>query len=170
MIQKNILLVGPSGSGKTHFVNTLKAKHPNIYSADSYPGLAAWVDGHGNRVENPDITNRVFLDTHEWLWDRVVLEKLLNEKGPLILAGLSGNAFEMLDLFDATFCLDVSNEVLLDRLQHESRQNPFGNTKEQRDLIIEYAVIIRKNAKQNNVPLIDGEKSPEEILKVITRA
>lgn len=81
----------------------------------------------------------------------------------MYLLGASGNVFEMYDLFDKVYYLNVPDEVQDERLQLESRENPMGNTEFQRRNAVEWGHELRDKAKDMGIEFIDATKTPEEI-------
>ncbi len=167
MKNKNILIIGISGSGKTYIVQKLKNKYPSIYDSDEIQGLSDWFDWDKKPVEFPKNTDKKWLKEHEFLWDREVLQKFIEENEPVIIFGLSGNCFTMLDLFDGFYYLDIKPSEVKKRLRSKDRLNPMGKTKEQADLVIKYMKSIRRKATGLKIPFIDANQSPEQIMNQI---
>lgn len=71
----------------------------------------------------------------------------------------------MFDLFDKVYYLDVPDEIQDERLQHESRENPMGNTEYQRKNAIDWGHGLRDKARDLGIEFIDASKTPEEIRK-----
>lgn len=158
-----VLIIGPSGSGKTYLANELRKLGLNSIDADSIKGLHSWYDSNGNKVEFPKNAGKEFLDTHPFLWDRNFLISYLKGNPNIYLLGASGNVFEMIDLFDKVYYLDIPAKVIDERLQHKSRENPMGKTEYQRQNAIKWAEELKKKARELGLEFIDGTKSPEEI-------
>lgn len=162
-----VLITGPSGAGKTYLSKELKKLGLNSVDADLIEGLSSWYDGRGNVVKYPENAGKEFLDNHSFLWNKSFLEDYLADKNDIYLLGSSGNIFEMLDLFDKSYYLDVSGEAIGERLQHEGRENPMGNTEYQRNNAILWAQELREKAKSLGLNFINGELSAEEIFKLL---
>lgn len=81
---------------------------------------------------------------------------------------MSGNAFEMLEFFDAVYFLKAESDLLRKRLRHESRENPMGKTDYQLQNALEYAQEIYETARQRGIKMIDADQTPEEIFKQIS--
>ena len=167
-IPKHVLVMGPSGVGKTHMTGYLREKGVNAVDADHIPGLAGYFK-NGVEVECPPDADKEFLDNHEFLWRRDVLEKYLNNQDEVYVFGMSGNAFELLDLFDKVYFLTAPQKVLKDRLRHESRENPMGKTDFQLQNALEWASEITEEAKRRGLPLIDATLPPEKIFEALDR-
>jgi shikimate kinase len=168
-MSKRILIIGPSGSGKTYVSSVLRRKGINAVDADLVPDLSAWFDAIGNEVECPPDADQDFLENHQFLWDREVLEKFLQGQNDLYLFGLSGNVFDILDLFDMAYFLKAHPEVLSERLRHESRENPMGKTKYQLQNALKYAKELEDTARKHAVTMIDANQSPEAIFSQIEK-
>ncbi|QQR78141.1 MAG: AAA family ATPase [Candidatus Moraniibacteriota bacterium] len=162
-----ILVLGPSGSGKTYISAALREKGINALDGDLIENLSDWFDGTGNKVGCPPDANKEFLDTHEFLWDREVLKDFLKQQDSVYLFGMSGNAFDMVDLFDKTYFLKATPEILANRLRHESRENPMGKTDYQLQNALDWAKEIEQEASSRGIATLDANKSPEEIFDEI---
>ncbi len=162
-----VLIFGPSGSGKTYLSSQLKNLGINSADADLIDGLSSWFDGKGNKVKYPVDADQEFLDNHEFLWDRDFLKSYLNQNSNIYLFGVAGNFSDMLDLFDRVYFLKAPPEVIMDRLTHESRENPMGQTEYQRQNAVNWGLQLEQKAKDLKIPFLDATLKPEEILKQI---
>lgn len=163
-----ILITGSSGSGKTYLAKEFIKMGIKAVDADTISELHGWFDGNGIKVKYPEVADKEFLNNHQFLWDKNYLKKYLEDKEELFLFGLSGNIFEMRDLFDETYFLDVPNEIILERLSRSDRENPMGKTEYQQKIVIKYANKIRDKALRLGIEMIDGTKTAEEIAKLIS--
>ena len=77
--------------------------------------------------------------------------------------------FDMIDLFDRVYFLKASQELLAERLRHESRENQMGRTDYQLQNAINWAKEIEEKANQSGVIMIDAGKSPEEVFAEISK-
>lgn len=167
-MSRKVLVIGPSGSGKSYFSSRLREQGVNAIDADLIEGLHGWYDGKGNPVSFPKDADKDFLDNHDFLWSRDYLSDYLDkQEKDVYIFGLSGNVFDMIDLFDDVYYLKVKPEVLEDRLTHDSRENPMGKTEYQRQVVIEYAEEMNKKTEELGLKMIDATLSPEEIYKLI---
>ncbi|MDO8551220.1 MAG: hypothetical protein Q7S03_00865 [bacterium] len=139
-----ILIFGPSGSGKTYVSQKLRDLGVNAVDAD-----------------------QEFLDNHEFLWDKEFLKNYLDKNLDIYLFGLSGNIFQMLDLFDKVYFLKIDNELLKARLIHESRENPMGKTEYQRQAVVNFAKMLEEKSKELGIEFIDATNTPEQIFQQI---
>lgn len=169
-MKKKVLIIGPSGSGKTYISTALREKGLNAVDADLVEGLSSWFDGDGNKVSFPKDASPEFMDNHQFLWDREFLEEYLKTQEEIYLFGLSGNIFEMINLFDKVYFLKAVPELLEERLQHENRENPMGKTEYQREQVIAYARAIEEEAQRLGCQMIEANQSPEAIQKVLIRS
>jgi shikimate kinase len=163
-----ILILGPSGAGKTHVSSYLRTTGINAVDADEVPGLSGWFDGFGKKVECPPDADEVFLNNHQFLWNRDFLKQYLQNQNNIYLFGMAGNAFDMIGLFDRAYFLKASPEMLAERLRHESRENPMGKTEYQLQNALNWAKEIEDKAKERGVTMIDADQNPDEIFKEIT--
>ena len=158
-----ILIMGPSGSGKTYISAKLREKGVNAVDADTVDGLAGYFNSDGIEVQCPPDADKDFLDNHEFLWSKDYLKEYLSNQDEIYLFGMSGNAFDMLNLFDKVYFLKANSNLLAERLRHESRENPMGKTDYQLENAIRWAKEIEERAEQLGIPMIDAEQSPEYI-------
>lgn len=160
--------MGPSGAGKTYLSKELRKFGLNSVDADSIDQLHSWYDSKGNKVEYPENADKEFFDNHSFLWGRNFLVEYLKENPDIYLFGASGNVFEMLDLFDKVYYLDIPEGIQYQRLQHETRRNPMGRTEFQRKNAIAWAKELRQKAQELGLEFIDATKSSTEIFKQLT--
>ena len=161
------LIPGPSGAGKTFLSKEFRKMGINAFDADELDGLHGWYDWQKKRVPFPKNGGKEFMDNHEFLWDRKFLENFLIENPDVYLFGNSGNMTNMIDLFDRVYYLNVPKELLIKRLDHQSRTNPMGKTDEQKQIVIQWAEENEREAKNLGIQFVDGTLSIEEILKII---
>ena len=158
-----VLIFGPSGAGKTYISSSLRKVGINAVDADAVQGLSSWFDGRGNKVICPEDADEAFLDNHSFLWDKEFLKNYLKQNHDIYLFGSSGNIFEMLSLFDNVFFLHIDPVLQKERLQHESRENPMGNTEYQRENAVQWGIELEKKAKEYNISLLNASLTPQEI-------
>ena len=164
-----ILIIGPSGSGKTYLSAELRKNGVNAVDADLVTGLSGWFDESGNEVEYQKDANKDFLDNHKFLLSKNFLKEYLNRQNEIYLFGLSGNVFDMLDLFDKFYFLDVDPDILRKNLRHETRENPMGQTDYQLENALKYAAEIKEKAGKLGIKLIEAtNKLPSQIFKEIS--
>ena len=159
-----VLILGPSGSGKTYISSQLRKQGINAVDADKIEGLSSWYDGAGNKVAYKDNADEEFLNNHLFLWDRKFLEDYLSKNPDVYLFGVSGNIFDMLDIFDKVYFLKVDPDIQKERLTHESRENLMGKTDYQRRNAVRWGKELEQKAKIAGIKFIDATLSPKEIL------
>lgn len=109
------------------------------------------------------------MDSHEFLWNREFLKKFLEDQIEIYLFGMSGNAFDMRDLFDKVYFLKTSPEILTERLRHENRKNPMGKTDYQLQNALNWAKKIQETAEKLRIEMIDANQLPDQILNQIKK-
>ncbi len=159
-----VLIFGPSGSGKTYISSYLRKLGINAVDADKIEDLSSYYDGQGNKVEYSEDAGKEFLDNHSFLWDRIFLEDYLRKNPDIFLFGASGNIFDMLDFFDKVYFLKIDPDLQKERLIHESRENPMGNTEYQRENAVRWGQQLEQKAKTLGIKFIDATLSPKKIL------
>ena len=168
---KHILIIGPSGSGKTYISASLRKQGINAPDADFIEGLSGWFGAGGKQVTYPKNADKEFLDNNEFLWNRDFLSKFLqDQQNDIYLFGMSGNVFDMIELFDKVYFLKTSPEILAQRLRHESRENPMGKTDYQLRNALSWAKEIEEKAKKIDIETIDANQNPEQIYLQVSRA
>ena len=163
-----VLIMGPSGSGKSYYANQFKSLGLNAVDTDQIEGLSSWYDWQKKKVSIPDNADEDFLKNHEFLWDREFLKDYLRKNPDIFLFGASGNIFEMIDLFNKVYFLKVPGEVIIQRLDHDTRTNPMGKTTYQKKAVLEWGHELERKAKERGIEFIDGTLFTEAILKLIS--
>lgn len=166
MHARNVLLTGPSGSGKTFFVEQLRSSAENIFDADLIPNIGIWKK-NGKEVQFPANASTQWRDEHEYYWNREVLKNFLDVNKPVIVVGTARNAFDLADLFDKVFFLDIKPELLEKRLSDPSRKNLIGKTEKQRKNILNTSSAMRTRAKKENITFLDASLTPDGLLRII---
>lgn len=167
-MNKKVLIIGPSGSGKTYTSAILRNIGVNAPDADLVEGLSDWFDGNGNIVKYPIDADKEFLDNHEFLWRKDFLRDFIDNNKEIYLFGMSGNVFDVIDLFDKVYFLKTSQDELAVRLRHDSRENPMGRTDYQLQNALRWAKEIEDKASELGIEMIDASQSPQEIWSKIS--
>jgi hypothetical protein len=162
------LIVGPSGSGKSYVSRKISEMGVNAFDADAVEGLCGWFDKDGKIANFSFDADREFLENHSFLWNREFLKDYLeSHTEEMYLFGLSENVFDMLDLFDKAYYFFVPDEEIEKRLSSEERDNPFGKSEVQKQIILEFKRELDERARQLGLEFIDSTKSPEEVYALI---
>ncbi len=159
--------MGPSGSGKSYLAKEFKKMGLNAFDADDLDGLHGWYNWEKKRVPFPHEADKEFLDNHEFLWDRKFLENFLSEQHDVFLFGNSGKISEMVDLFDKVYFLKVPEEIIIKRLDHESRENPMGKTDVQKQEALKWANVNEEEARNFGAKFINGSLFAKDIKRLI---
>lgn len=75
----------------------------------------------------------------------------------------------MKDLFDKSFFLDMSPQLLLKRMCSNERTSPRGNTEEQRNALIDSLEKKKEKALSYGFIPIQADLSPEQVLEFIKK-
>jgi shikimate kinase len=168
MKNQKVLIIGPPFSGKSYISSKLKEKGVNAIDADKIDSLSKWVNENGDTVQFPDSASQDWLSENKFVWDREVLENFLGkEELPVYVFGVSSNVFYLKDLFDKSFFLEMSPQLLLKRMSNNKRTNPRGNTEEQRNALIESLQKKKEKALSYGFIPIPADSSSEQILEFI---
>lgn len=162
-----ILILGPSGAGKTYLAKEFKKMGLNAHDSDQIEGLRGWYDWENKKVPFPIDADKEFFDNHQFLWNREFLENFLANNPDIYLFGNSGNIPEVINLFDKVYFLKVPEDIILERLDHQSRKNPIGKTDYQKKVVLEWTRENEKEVVELGAKLIDGTLTPKEILSLI---
>lgn len=162
-----VLIIGSSGSGKTYLSKRFKEFGVNAFDADEIDGLHGWYNWKKEKVHFPHDAGKEFLDNHNFLWSREFLEDFLSKNSKVYLFGNSGNVDQMADLFDKVYYLRVPDNIILERLDHPSRENPMGKTDYQKKEVLKWNHENRQDAERIGAQFVDGTLTAEEIYELI---
>ena len=165
---RKVLVLGPGGSGKTYATRQLRALGVNAFDGDAVFGLIHFVDKAGNTVPYPLDADAGWFAQHNFVWREPVLRQLLHDNESLYLFGIADNAFDLMYLFDKTYYLKADRIVLRQRLLSVDRDNPMGQTAEQREVAIHVAAELDQKIAVLGIETIDATLSPEEIYRIIS--
>jgi hypothetical protein len=132
-----VLVTGTSGSGKSTIGKELKKRGFDVIEADQDVfndlSIAYWknkVTGEGVNMPWPPPKN--WHNENDWVWRVDVLKQRLDSSDNSIVfaCGDSRNKQEAYSLFDKIFVLNVSDDMLHERIQSRA-DNYFGKTDEE---------------------------------------
>lgn len=167
------LVTGTPGSGKTTLSKYAKSVGDSRFvDADEIPGLCEW------RVfETGEVMGLVteFIETGEdewykmfgWYWRPVFLKEYLTQHPTVIICGSAENTVECYSLFDKVVLFKKTEEELLSNLASPDRNNPFGQTPEQRKNFMNWQNYLITEAREFNPRIIEGN-DVSEAYKLIT--
>lgn len=168
---RRVLVVGPSGAGKTFIAHHLRAAHHEpVIDADDLKQLCRWVDDENHAITFNVAAGKRWLKTHHFIWDRAYLKHYLAQYRRIYIFGLSKNIFDMTDLFDQIFFLDISAALDRTHLSSPLRRNPWGKHKHQRELTVHSLRLLRAQAKAAGATCIaihNADISPDDIFSQI---
>lgn len=132
------LVTGTPGSGKTTLTKYAESVNDGrFFDADEIPGLCEW------RVfETGEVMGLVteFIETgmdewytlFGWYWRPEVLKAFMKDHPDAVICGSAENTVECYGLFDQIYILKKNETELLANLASPDRNNPFGQTPDQR--------------------------------------
>jgi hypothetical protein len=123
------LVTGNPGSGKSAIAEELARRGLSAMDPDGDPELSHWTDGAGNRVEGPQRPDGEWLQSHQWLWSRSRMEKLLaGRDDDVFVCGIARNQDQLFDLFGRVFLLQIDGPTQEDRLVAHDARHPPGRS------------------------------------------
>jgi broad-specificity NMP kinase len=173
----NILVTGTPGSGKTTLSNYAKSVNDQrFFDADEVDELCEWrrfdtgevigsvKDEMGNLVESGEDD---WYKVYGWYWREPVIQELLEKNDDVILCGSSENIVDFYSLFDNIILLKVDEATLLKHLSHPARNNPFGQTAEQRKNFMGWQDYLLNEARKYQPVIIELRKVDDIYTKVL---
>jgi dephospho-CoA kinase len=136
---RRVLITGMSGTGKSSALAALAAEGFHVVDTDD-PGWTEWSDSDPGYV---------------WREDR--LDELLSREGgpTLYVSGTVSNQGRFYRRFDAIVLLSAPAEVLLRRLETRTT-NPYGKTREQRELILRHLAEVEPQLRRGCTHEVDA--------------
>lgn len=113
---------GPSGSGKSTVGKVLQQRGYRIIETDFEDGLSGWYNNEtGEKVTEMPAQPypKEWTAAHDWLWDKVRMNELLNsvDEEPVFFCGGAYNEMDFYGSFEKRFGLCVDSDTLVARLQ-----------------------------------------------------
>jgi len=165
-----IYVTGVSGVGKSTLIEELKRRGITAFDLDAVKGLCHWKNKEtGKKVNRTEGVGKDWLEAHDWVCDIKKLKKLLERKNKIVLAGVTSNQKDFLNLFDKIVLLRCKEKVFLKRLT-ERENNDFGRTKsEQKHILSWYKSFETEMLERNAFPLSSEELVSEIAEKIIKK-
>lgn len=137
-MKKAVFITAVSGSGKTTVCKALVDLGYEAYDIESIPGLFSLVDPRTNKV----LAGRTLKDLSEgleadWVCNTKKLAQLIaKQKNEIAFyCGGTSRTEELMDFFDSTIILQVSDETTRKRLSTRT-QDEFGGSEEARERVL----------------------------------
>lgn len=160
----NSLVTGTPGSGKTTLTAFAHSVDDSRYfDADEIEGLCEWrVFGTGEIMglvtEFVETGMDEWYSIFGWYWRPEVLEEFLSSNPNAIICGSAENTVECYGLFDTIFILKKNETELLANLSSPDRNNPFGQTPDQRKNFMNWQAYLINEAHTFNPFIIEGNE------------
>lgn len=162
-----IWIGGHAGTGKSAIAKELKTRGFAALDGDKVPGLASWINKSGNKVrlDSPRFVDHSQVD---WLWDGLVLEKLLKQPGELFFCGSAGNDIDFFELFDRVFILTIDPETQRQRLI--DREDDYGKDPRMHGVIADEQAFFACQMMAKGAIPIDATLPLNEIINKVLEA
>jgi dephospho-CoA kinase len=160
-----IYVTGAPGSGKSTIQNELTKLGYIAYDIDDarFGGPINLKTGQSTIVPPIDQRKPEWFNQHEWRISRTAIEDLKKDakNKPVYLCGTATTDHLVWDLFDKVLYLNISEQTLKYRIANR-KDNNFGKTKYELQLILRRHKQMVDNMKRLHATLIDAEQSLEK--------
>ena len=163
----HVLVTGVSGVGKTHIARYMRSKGDKAFDGDI---VGYWIRKKDGKRIKPTAKQFAEISEIDWVWDVKKLKSMLKRSKTMYVFGAPHNLLEVARLFDKVYYMHASKKLILKRLTNEARDNPFGQSAEQRRMTLIWLKFATKRAKEQGWEFIDASLPPARIRKIITRA
>jgi shikimate kinase len=161
-----VLIFGPSGSGKTYVAKALQRAGINAFDDADIEGLSNWYDRNGKKITEPTTADEALENHYSFLWSKKFLAGFLAQHTDVYVFGGSGNIAGVFNLFDKVYFLKIGPELQKKRLLSPDRPTPNMDVNE--DGFVIWGDWFEQLAKEQNIPFINADQTPEEIYKIIS--
>lgn len=170
----HILVTGTPGSGKT----TLEQYAHSIgdtrfFDADEIDKLCEWREFATGKVlgyvtEHTESGLDEWYQTYGWYWREDALRSFFAEHKDSVLCGSSENIADFYPIFDKVLILKKTEAELLANLLSPDRDNPFGQTPDQRKNLMNWQDYLINEASKCNPIILKGNDITAIYDKVLT--
>ncbi|MDQ7949943.1 MAG: hypothetical protein REI78_15240 [Pedobacter sp.] len=156
-----MLVFGPSGAGKSYVCRRLKQQGIPAFDEGDIEGLSAWYNKDGQKIEPPTTADEAIKNGYAFLWSKKVLRNFIKDFDDVWVFGGSGNIFNLLDLFDQVYFLQVAADVQLQRLKSPGRPTPLLDFNQDGTVI--WGAWLEAEAKKRGIEMTD----PETLVRIL---
>ena len=134
---KKIFITGVSGVGKTAVIKEFQNRGFCAFDMDRVPGLCYWKNKQSGEKISYKGRSREWLDANAWICDITELKDFLDKRDEeiVIMAGITSNSGEYLNLFDQVFLLQIGKETLVHRINTRT-EHDFGKAPAEKERIL----------------------------------
>lgn len=165
-----IYITGVPGSGKSTIQKELVQQGYEAHDIDEprFGGPVNLKTGEPTIVPPLEERNSKWFEEHEWRVSRNAVEKLKAQSidKVIFLCGTATTENLIWDLFDKILYLDIDEETLRNRITHR-KDNDFGKTANELELILERYTAAKSRIKQLKVVHIDATRPINQIINTI---
>lgn len=169
-------ITGSAGSGKSSVQQELKRRGFSAYDSDD-PEIGSAHDNQSNKpVAIPPVNQRSpeWFAQHNWKIYPDAINRLRNESRDkvIFLCGSAANEYELLQMFDESFYLDIDDVTLQSRIKNRDG-NDYGKSEDELQVILDKHQSAKRKFEESGAKIINAaqplKRVVDEILEEINR-
>ena len=168
-MKKTVFITAVSGSGKSTVCKALIQLNYEAYDIESIPGLFTLVDEEtGTPIQGKDIGDLARNTDGEWVCDLEKLKSIIAKQQSEIAfyCGGTSRTEELMEVFDHTAVLQVSDETTVARLSTRS-VDEFGGTEDVRNWVLSWKHRVEADWLSAGGISINAESDPSMVAQSI---
>ncbi len=168
-MKKSIFITSVSGSGKTTVCKSLKKLGYEAYDIESIPNMFTLVNADTDEIlkdkQLGDLKDGLNAD---WVCNIPKLKELIAAQKDNIAfyCGGTSRTEELMQVFDSTVILQVSDETTVKRLSSRA-EGEFGNEQKVRDWVLSWKHRVEANWLAAGGISVSAEPKPDEVARAV---
>lgn len=162
-----VLVFGPSGSGKIYVAKTLQKAGINAFDDSDIDDLSNWYNENGQKVPEPATADEAAEKQLAFLWSKKTLKSFVSKYDDVYVFGGSGNVWDMFDLFEKVYFLQIDPGLQKQRLMSPGRPTPRMDVNDE-GLVI-WGAWFEQMARERGIPSVNADQTPEQIFQIISK-